>query len=70
MDGINRKIGIKELWKIRWHREWPAIELSAIEWSEWMENLSEAFLKPGNPDCIARPCRPSVQLFLPSPPKK
>jgi hypothetical protein len=43
MDGINRKIGIKELWKIRWHREWPAIELSAIEWSEWMENLSEAF---------------------------
>jgi hypothetical protein len=40
VDGTNRKIGLKALWKIRWHREWPAIDLGTIERPDWMTNVS------------------------------
>jgi hypothetical protein len=31
IDGSTRKIGLKGLWRLRWHREWP----------DWMANMSE-----------------------------
>ncbi|MHC4620891.1 MAG: hypothetical protein ACYTEQ_24355, partial [Planctomycetota bacterium] len=47
-DGVNtlfldlsvRKVGPKQLWKLRWHREWPE-DYPLPVWPEWMSNFKE-----------------------------
>jgi len=40
-DWSVRKVGLKELWDLRWHRKWVEEKEQAGEpvWPEWMENL-------------------------------
>ena len=44
MDLSVRKIGLKHLWKQRWHREWPIMgtpENPFPVWPEWMSNFKD-----------------------------
>ena len=40
LDTSARKVGIKELWQLRWHREWPLDEPPPV-WPEWMEHFKD-----------------------------
>jgi prepilin-type processing-associated H-X9-DG protein len=40
LDISARKIGLKELWKLKWHREWPE-DYPPPMWPEWMENFKD-----------------------------
>jgi hypothetical protein len=39
-DFSARKIGLKELWKLWWHREWPT-DYPPPAWPEWMEDFKD-----------------------------
>ena len=43
MDCSVRRIGLKELWELRWHRNWPAerSEASTPEWPVWMRDFKD-----------------------------
>jgi prepilin-type processing-associated H-X9-DG protein len=42
LDLSARKIGLKELWKLKWHREWPAEGgFPSSGWPPWMENFKD-----------------------------
>jgi prepilin-type N-terminal cleavage/methylation domain-containing protein len=47
VDYSVRKIGLKELWTLKWHREfdtngpWTSPHVRAADWSEWMKNLKD-----------------------------
>jgi hypothetical protein len=40
MDGAVRKVGLKQLWRLKWHREWPDDSPLPV-WPEWMENFRD-----------------------------
>jgi len=41
MDFSARKVGLKELWELRWHRQWNAENEPAPEWPEWMKDFKD-----------------------------
>jgi len=41
VDGSVRHVGIKGLWKLKWHRKYEASRGYVGNWPEWMEGLSE-----------------------------
>jgi len=43
MDFSARKIGLKQLWKLNWHRNWTkeASEAGTPVWPDWMKKLKE-----------------------------
>jgi prepilin-type N-terminal cleavage/methylation domain-containing protein len=48
MDFTARKVGLKELWKLKWHRKFPingpwtaAGGVQPSDWPEWMKNFKE-----------------------------
>ena len=47
LDWSVRKVGVKELWRLKWHRNfntngfWTSSYGSAPDWPEWMKNLKE-----------------------------
>ncbi len=44
MDFSVRKVGLKELWRLKWHREWPVMgtpENPYPDWPEWMSNFKD-----------------------------
>lgn len=41
LDGSSRHIGIKGLWKLKWHRKYEASRGFVGNWPEWMEGFSE-----------------------------
>jgi prepilin-type N-terminal cleavage/methylation domain-containing protein len=43
MDFSVRRIGLKELWKLRWHRHWSAerSQVGTPEWPAWMRNFRD-----------------------------
>jgi prepilin-type processing-associated H-X9-DG protein len=40
MDFSVRPVGLKELWRLRWHRAWP-LRAPLPAWPEWMQHLKE-----------------------------
>jgi hypothetical protein len=40
LDLSARKIGLKELWQLKWHREWPQ-DNPPPAWPEWMQNFKD-----------------------------
>jgi len=40
VDGAVRKVGLKSLWGLKWHREWPE-DFPLSYWPYWMENFKE-----------------------------
>jgi hypothetical protein len=40
LDLSARKIGLKELWQLKWHREWPE-DNPPPAWPEWMQNFKD-----------------------------
>ena len=40
LDCSVRKVGLKELWKLRWHRQYD-INFPSPEWPDWMRNFSD-----------------------------
>lgn len=40
MDGAVQKVGLKHLWRLKWHREWPD-DFPLPIWPEWMENFQD-----------------------------
>lgn len=38
MDGSVRKVGLKFLWRLNWHREWPD-DYPLPQWPHWMTNF-------------------------------
>lgn len=38
MDWSVRKVGLKELWHLNWHRDWPR-NVQDPQWPQWMENM-------------------------------
>jgi len=46
LDGSTRKVGLKELWILQWHKEWKAdfatrTSRAGIAWPEWMEGFKD-----------------------------
>jgi hypothetical protein len=43
VDFSVRRIGLKELWELRWHRNWPAERSKAgtPQWPTWMTNFKD-----------------------------
>lgn len=43
LDGTVRSIGLKELWKMKWHRQWFEDSLAAgiPVWPDWMKKFSD-----------------------------
>ena len=43
LDFTVRKTGLKELWRINWHREWnkDIVSTGLPVWPEWMRNLKD-----------------------------
>jgi hypothetical protein len=48
MDFTVRKVGLKELWKLKWHRKFPvngpwsmAGGVQTSDWPQWMRNFKE-----------------------------
>jgi len=41
MDFNVRKIGLKELWELRWHKLWKRQYAGPPEWPDWMENFKD-----------------------------
>ena len=39
VDSSVRKVGLKELWRLKWHRKWTAPTIPV--WPEWMENFKD-----------------------------
>jgi len=39
MDFSVRKVGLKELWNLRWHQNWNADHAPPPEWPEWMKDF-------------------------------
>jgi prepilin-type processing-associated H-X9-DG protein len=44
LDGSARKVGLKELWNLNWHRDYP-VDADPPEWPQWMQELPECNLK-------------------------
>lgn len=40
LDFHTEKIGLKQLWKLKWHREWPQ-DAGPRYWPEWMSHLRD-----------------------------
>ncbi|HUT31634.1 MAG TPA: type II secretion system protein [Sedimentisphaerales bacterium] len=40
LDFHTEKVGLKRLWKLKWHRTWPP-DAGPSEWPDWMANMSE-----------------------------
>jgi hypothetical protein len=40
LDLSGRRIGLKELWQLKWHRQWPEDNPPPV-WPEWMENFKD-----------------------------
>jgi len=40
LDFSARKVGLKELWVLKWHREWPD-DIVLPEWPEWMQDFKD-----------------------------
>jgi prepilin-type N-terminal cleavage/methylation domain-containing protein/prepilin-type processing-associated H-X9-DG protein len=43
LDGTVRAIGLKELWTMKWHREWDedSLPIGMPVWPEWMKDFKE-----------------------------
>lgn len=41
MDGTARKVGMKELWSLNWHREWNLDWALAKRWPDWFDEYPE-----------------------------
>jgi hypothetical protein len=43
LDFTVRKVGLKELWKLRWHREWTedAAQRGTPVWPDWMKRFRD-----------------------------
>ena len=41
LDFSVRRVGLKELWLLKWHREWPEGREHLPVWPEWMENFKD-----------------------------
>ncbi|MHC4621696.1 MAG: hypothetical protein ACYTEQ_28475 [Planctomycetota bacterium] len=41
MDFSARKVGLKELWLLKWHRQWPEGRDHLPVWPEWMQNFTD-----------------------------
>ena len=41
LDFSARKIGLKELWELRWHRQLNAEDAPPPEWPEWMRDVKD-----------------------------
>jgi len=46
LDGSTRNVGLKELWILKWHKEWQAdyatrTSRAGIQWPEWMRNFKD-----------------------------
>jgi len=41
LDFSARKIGLKELWLLKWHRQWPEGRDHLPVWPQWMENFKD-----------------------------
>lgn len=41
LDLSARKLGLKQLWKLKWYRDWPSDAGPASGWPEWMGNLKD-----------------------------
>ncbi len=39
MDKSVRKVGLKSLWTLPWHRQWRPIDSAYMDWPEWMKGL-------------------------------
>jgi len=47
LDGSARKVGLKQLWTLPWHKEWRAdyatrTSRGPIKWPKWMERMSDS----------------------------
>jgi len=40
LDWSTRKVGLKELWRLKWHRSYP-LDADPPEWPEWMRSLRD-----------------------------
>jgi prepilin-type processing-associated H-X9-DG protein len=40
LDGSIRKVGLKFLWRLKWHREWPE-DFPLPDWPYWMANFKD-----------------------------
>lgn len=40
LDGSVRKVGLKHLWRLKWHRNWPA-DAPLPAWPAWMQNFKK-----------------------------
>ncbi len=40
LDFSVRKVGLKQLWRLRWHRDWP-MNAPPPDWPEWMRNMRD-----------------------------
>jgi hypothetical protein len=43
LDFSARKVGLKELWRLKWHREWTedADRDGTPVWPDWMRNFKD-----------------------------
>lgn len=41
LDFSVRRVGLKELWLLKWHREWPEGREHLPTWPAWMENFKD-----------------------------
>jgi len=44
LDFSVRKVGLKELWTLRWHKQWPAVDTRDIDWATlapWMAHMRD-----------------------------
>ena len=41
LDFSVRKVGLKHLWRQRWHRYWPDDDEPLPDWPEWMSNYTD-----------------------------
>jgi prepilin-type processing-associated H-X9-DG protein len=41
LDFSVRKVGLKELWLLKWHRRWPEGHDHLPVWPEWMQNFED-----------------------------
>jgi hypothetical protein len=39
MDLSVRRVGLKELWDLQWHRNWNASDAPPPVWPEWMDRF-------------------------------
>jgi prepilin-type N-terminal cleavage/methylation domain-containing protein len=40
LDFSVRRVGLKELWELRWHRNWP-MDADPPDWPAWMEHMKD-----------------------------